>query len=106
MEHGSTRPIPLSRCQGPSEKICVIGFMKQKKQSDLAIAVGTSMCGLTADDVFVKCCSRGSSLGGVIIGFQQTQYDDISSLRIFARTDIVCSLLAREMGLEIPPLNW
>jgi len=82
---------------------------KLEETCDLTIAIGTSMCGMTADSVFTDVCERynddGEGLGGVIIGLQQTQYDDISSLRIFARIDVVLSLLAREMKMQIPRLQ-
>jgi len=77
-------------------------------ESDLVIAVGTSLCGMTADDVFVECCKRqkqGDGLGGVIIGLQQTQHDSKAYLRIFSRIDVVVALLARKLNTIIPPLE-
>lgn len=76
-------------------------------ESDLVMAVGTSMCGMTADDVFVQACERHNKAqfgqGGIIIGLQQTQYDNIARLRIYSRIDEVLSLLMEEMKFKIPP---
>jgi len=78
-------------------------------ENDLVIAVGTSLCGMTADDVFVECCKRQKkkdALGGVIIGLQQTQHDSKAYLRIFARINVVVALLARKLNTIIPPLEF
>merc|ERR1719168_100930 len=84
-----------------------------KNTADLVIAVGTSLSGMHADDVFITACEtqagrvsdhKGKSLGGVIIGFQQTQLDERSYLRIYSRVDTVVSLLARELKLVVPEL--
>jgi len=76
-------------------------------ESDLVMAIGTSMVGMTADCVFVETCERHNDdkkgQGGIIIGLQQTQYDDISRLRIYARIDEVMSLLMEEMKYKLPP---
>jgi len=81
--------------------------------ADLVIAVGTSLSGMCADDVFITACEtqageetdhEGASLGGVIIGLQQTQLDDQSYLRIYSRVDTVVSLLARELKVIVPRL--
>lgn len=76
-------------------------------ESDLVMAIGTSMVGMTADDVFVQPSIRKQKCdygqGGIIIGLQQTQYDKIARLRIFARIDEVMSLLMEEMKLKVPP---
>jgi len=77
------------------------------EESDLCMAVGTSMCGMTADDVFVQTCGRfnvfSKGQGGIIIGLQQTQYDRVARLRIYSRIDEVMSLLMEELGYNIPP---
>merc|ERR1711941_65756 len=78
------------------------------EESDLTIAVGTSLCGMSADDVFCEACNRykkKKGFGGVIIGLQQTQYDAEATLRIFSRIATVVALLARKMNLILPPLQ-
>jgi len=88
-------------------------FVEIKNTADLVIAVGTSLSGMHADDVFKSACKaqagrvsdhKGTSLGGVIIGLQQTQLDDRSYLRIYSRVDTVVSLLARELKVVVPEL--
>jgi len=75
--------------------------------SDLCMAIGTSMCGMTADDVFCQAARRkrkyNKGQGGIIIGLQQTQYDRLARLRIYSRIDEVMSLLMEEMKFKIPP---
>merc|ERR1712137_1099896 len=39
--------------------------------------------------------------GAVIVSLQQTQYDDICTLRIYGKLDVVMSLLAKEIGVAI-----
>merc|ERR1719219_1788215 len=69
---------------------------------------------MSADQVFEKACFRNKkwgsgtdkgSYGGVIIGLQQTQHDKDAYLRIYARIDLVVSLLAREIKITVPPLS-
>jgi len=82
---------------------------KWKKKTDFCIAMGTSLCGMSADDCVVKPSLRYKNkkkgYGAVIVGLQRTQYDEICSLRIFARIDTVMALLADEMKIAIPPLT-
>jgi len=83
-------------------------FEKIRDESDLVIAVGTSLSGMSADAVFEKACKKwkkGESLGGVIIGLQQTEHDADAYLRIFARIDVVVSLLARELQIVVPKMR-
>jgi len=79
-----------------------------KKKTDFCIAMGTSLCGMSADDCLVRPSRKykelGAGYGGVIVGLQRTQYDSICSLRIFAKIDMVMALLADEMKIAIPPL--
>jgi hypothetical protein len=76
-------------------------------EADLVMAIGTSMVGMTADDVFVQPSQRKKQFdmgqGGIIIGLQQTQYDNLARLRIYAKIDEVMSLLMEEMAYKIPP---
>lgn len=80
------------------------------ERADLTLSVGTSMCGMNADRVFTTVCERALSsqrqrsdnsqyLGGVIIGIQQTQYDHLASLHIYARIDQVMAMLLQELRL-------
>lgn len=81
-----------------------------EKTADLAIAVGTSLCGMNADRVVQKAADRAAKgqpgqLGSIIICLQRTVHDASASLRIFARCDDVFAMLAEEMALEVAP-EW
>ena len=93
-------------------------MLNWEEKTDLTIAMGTTMCGMNSDRVFVTVAKKGkraaiqkltsqlppsSPIGGVIINLQQTQYDSISCLRIFSKLDTVMEMLVRELGL--PPLT-
>mmetsp|Transcript_14917 Transcript_14917/g.19261 ORF Transcript_14917/g.19261 Transcript_14917/m.19261 type:complete len:221 (+) Transcript_14917:643-1305(+) len=89
-------------------------LQKWTKKADLCMALGTSLCGMNADQLVTKTAHRAmsawdkrikksaqKSLGSVIVSLQQTQYDNICTLRIYAKLDVVMALLAKEMGLTI-----
>jgi NAD-dependent SIR2 family protein deacetylase len=102
---------------------------KFERKADLCLAMGTSLCGMNADRMVttpsnkflaekkgnerhVRFSSRRKTntgtncLGSVIVGLQQTQYDSISSLRIFGKIDEVMALLAWEMGItQLPKVD-
>mmetsp|Transcript_118057 Transcript_118057/g.220649 ORF Transcript_118057/g.220649 Transcript_118057/m.220649 type:complete len:562 (-) Transcript_118057:199-1884(-) len=76
---------------------------------DLCLSLGTSMVGMNADRMAIAPAERmrrgvPGALGTVIVALQQTQYDNLSSLRIFATIDRVMELLADEMTLTVPPV--
>lgn len=81
---------------------------KWQSKTDFCIAMGTSLCGMNADNCVVKPALKykehGEGYGAVIVGLQRTQYDKICSLRIFAKIDTVMALLADEMKIVVPPL--
>merc|ERR1719321_947466 len=79
-----------------------------EEKVDLCLALGTSMVGMNADRMAVAPAQRAKrgtagALGTVIVSLQQTQYDSIASLRIFATIDQVMQMLAAELGLTVPP---
>jgi hypothetical protein len=104
-----------------------------EEESDLTLAIGTSMCGMTADCVFTTVAEKRAKIerkrgkgksgewnphptfvdkhhrplpiGGVIIGIQQTQHDSIASLRIFSRIDEVMTLLYQVFQPPLPPID-
>merc|ERR1711871_481603 len=66
------------------------------------------MVGMNADRMAVAPAERArrgqrGALGTVIVSLQQTQYDSLSSLRIFATIDKVMEMLAAELSLAVPP---
>mmetsp|Transcript_10899 Transcript_10899/g.19421 ORF Transcript_10899/g.19421 Transcript_10899/m.19421 type:complete len:506 (-) Transcript_10899:119-1636(-) len=71
-------------------------------KSDLCLALGCSLSGFNVDYVPQEAAKRarsGKGLGLVLVNLQQTQYDHLASLRIFAKLDEVFALLAVEMGI-------
>ena len=68
----------------------------QEKQ-DLCLALGTSMSGFNCDSVPERCADRTNGL--VIVNLQQTTYDGQARLRIYAKTDVVFRMLAKELNL-------
>lgn len=78
---------------------------REEEETDLVLAMGTSLCGMNADRMVetpgAKRLKHGHGLGAVIVGFQRTRLDSVASLRIFAPIDEVMILLAREMDLEL-----
>lgn len=83
-----------------------------EERADLTMAIGTSLCGMNADRMVTNVAKRATkdkAQGAVIISIQRTQYDDISSLRIFAKIDDVMVLLAKELGISpahLSPENY
>mmetsp|Transcript_21943 Transcript_21943/g.37482 ORF Transcript_21943/g.37482 Transcript_21943/m.37482 type:complete len:506 (+) Transcript_21943:56-1573(+) len=81
-------------------------LLECERTADLAVAIGTSLCGMNADRVVSSAAeraARGASAGAVIIGLQRTVHDSSSTLRIFAPIDEVFRLLAEEMSLPVTP---
>jgi NAD-dependent SIR2 family protein deacetylase len=84
-------------------------------QTDLCLALGTSLSGLNADRMARTPAERYSpervaaglsdnapskgTLGLVIVNLQETQLDNLSTLRIFAELDDVMQLLTQELQL-------
>jgi len=79
---------------------------KWQKKADLTIAMGTSLCGMNADNCVSKVAKRfvknKEGYGSVIVGLQRTVLDNTCSLRIFAPIDEVVALLATELKITIP----
>jgi len=78
-------------------------------KADLTIAMGTSLCGMNADrcveSVAKRFVKQGRGLGAIIVGLQQTVYDEGCSLRIYAKIDEVMALVANELNMTIPVWN-
>lgn len=84
-------------------------MLEWEEKSDLTISMGTSMCGMNSDRVFTTVARKGRKsftnkdkkhIGGVIINRQQTQYDHLSCLRIFADIDEVMLMLLKALGMS------
>merc|ERR1711920_589048 len=74
-------------------------------RANMCVALGTSLCGMNADQVPRGVAERFAQSAGeglVIIGLQRTVYDDVASLRIWGLCDEVMRLVAKELGCKIP----
>lgn len=79
-------------------------------KNDLCLALGCSLSGFNVDYVPQEAAQRartGTGLGFVLVNLQQTQYDELASLRIFAKLDEVFTLLATELGIaeKVKPMD-
>jgi hypothetical protein len=96
-------------------------LLQWEQRADLTLSLGTSMCGMNSDRVFTTVAKkalkqqqrgdkRDASLGGgVIVGLQRTQYDDLASLKIYAPVDEVMRLVLETLGaadsFSYPPVT-
>lgn len=73
-----------------------------EENTDLCLALGTSLSGLNADRLAktpaAKYPRKGQGL--VIVALQETRLDDICTLRIYAPLNQVLSMLAEELNLH------
>jgi len=81
-------------------------MMEWQKKADLTVTMGTSLCGMSADDCVKDVAERykddGEGYGAVIVGLQRTPLDEICSVRIYGTIDEVVALLAEELKIAIP----
>jgi len=78
------------------------------ERANLCVALGTSLCGMNADQVPRAVADRfghSSGEGLVIIGLQRSVYDDVASLRIWWLCDDVMKLVATGLGCKVPNAN-
>lgn len=87
-------------------------MLEWEQKADLTLSMGTSMCGMNSDRVFTTVAHKGknnfehkgnvavAAIGGVIINRQQTQFDHLSCLRIFADVDEVMAMLLQSLGMQ------
>jgi hypothetical protein len=98
---------PVVPMDGTLRRDLIERLLQWEESVDLCIALGTSMVGMNADRMAVTPAEkarkgRAGFYGTVIVSLQQTQYDSLSSLRIFATIDKVMDMLAVELALDIP----
>lgn len=74
-------------------------------KNDLCLSLGTSLSGFNVDRLPETAAGRGQGL--VIVNLQQTPYDELCSLRIFAKIDRVMELLAEELQIaeRVKPMD-
>merc|ERR1719183_899977 len=98
---------PVVPMSGTLRSDLIKNMLHWEDKVDLCLALGTSMVGMNADRMAVAPAERArkgkaGALGTVIVSLQQTQYDSLASLRIFATIDKVMEMLAAELDLAIP----
>merc|ERR1712203_641653 len=100
---------PVVPMDGTLRKDLIEWMLDWEEKVDLCLALGTSMVGMNADRIPVSAANRAAraprreALGTVIVALQQTQYDKVASLRIFAPIDEVMALLAQDLSLAVAP---
>eukprot|EP00299_Pterocystis_sp_00344_P009246 c3828_g1_i1.p1 GENE.c3828_g1_i1~~c3828_g1_i1.p1 ORF type:complete len:398 (+),score=85.48 c3828_g1_i1:158-1195(+) len=97
---------PVVKMKGELRTDLFESLLDWEEKTDLCIAVGTSLCGMNADRVVktvaTKSKKKKAFLGAVIINLQQTQLDEISSLRIFAKINDVMEMVLQRLELPLP----
>jgi len=78
-----------------------------EESADLVVVLGSSLAGMTAETLVTAVSKRAKrkwdgALGAVIVGFQQTQHDSKSALRLFASTDNVMRDVCAELEIAVP----
>lgn len=99
---------PVVPMSGTLRQDLIEQMLHWEERTDFCLALGTSMVGMNADRMAVSVAQRArkgtaGAIGTVIVSLQQTQYDAISSLRIFAKIDQVMEMLMEELSWDIPP---
>lgn len=99
---------PVVQMSGSLRDDLFADMLACERDADLAIAVGTSLCGMNSDRVVTSPAARAArrekgQFGSVVIGLQRTVHDEESTLRIFGRCDDVFAALAVEMALGVSP---
>mmetsp|Transcript_5247 Transcript_5247/g.8655 ORF Transcript_5247/g.8655 Transcript_5247/m.8655 type:complete len:527 (+) Transcript_5247:280-1860(+) len=100
---------PVVAMNGNLREDLFADLLAWEQRADLTLALGTSMCGMNSDRVFTTVANKGrqastkkqysKSLGGVIINMQQTQFDHLACLRIYADLDVAMGMLLEEMSM-------
>lgn len=74
-------------------------------RANMCIALGTSLCGMNADQVPRAVSERFAQSQGeglVVVGLQKTVYDDMTSLRVWGLCDDFMKLVAKELECKSP----
>lgn len=72
-------------------------------ESDLMLAVGSSLRVEPAASMAGACTQRGGNL--VIINLQKTPMDNQATLRIYGRCQVVFEMLMKKLNIAIPEWN-
>lgn len=85
-------------------------LVRWAESAKLTLAIGTSLCGMNADQVATtpaeKARADPDSLGGmVIVNLQKTAHDDDAALRIFATCDGFAETLRKRLRLRVKTVH-
>lgn len=97
---------PVVVMKGDLRKDLLSDLLAWEKKADLVLTLGTSLAGMNADRLVHSCAKRAKkkeALGSVIVGIQQTHYDEETSIRVYSRLDEFMLLVAEELSLTLPP---
>lgn len=100
---------PVIKMSGRLRPDLVEDLAAWEQRADLVLALGTSLCGMTADCVVTTAAAKApaAGLGSIIVGLQRTVQDQNCSLRVFSTCDEVFQLLAQELDLHVaPPISF
>lgn len=75
-------------------------IQKKKRETDLVLALGTSLAGMSTDSIVTEVAQR--KVKAVIISLQQTAQDSSAALRIFAPLNDILKLVSQELGVAVP----
>ena len=100
---------PVVKMEGELRSDLFADLLQWEQQTDLCLAMGTSLAGMNADRIASTVADTAASggltsggapaLGTVIVSLQQTALDAKASLRIFAKIDDVMTALADELAI-------
>lgn len=99
---------PVVKMAGNLREDLYADMLQWEEQADLCLVLGTSLCGMNADRVATTPASKakhGKGYGTIIVGLQCTQYDDMASIRIFAKLDTVMEQLAAALAIDTTPFK-
>jgi hypothetical protein len=103
---------PVVAMSGTLREDLFADLLHCEQESDLVLALGSSLCGMNSDRLVSTCASKARRsvptdpvLGSVIVSLQRTPHDANSSLRIFATIDDVLESLATELSLSVGSAN-
>jgi len=82
-------------------------LIRWSEEADMCVALGTTMCGMNADQVAMETSKRfmeGSGQGLVIVGLQRSFFDEQASLHFWGLCDNVLKAVAQELGIRRLPV--
>ena len=79
-------------------------FRATEKRATLVLVIGTSLSGMTSDDLAITSMTKRGK-HGVIVNLQATWLDAKASVRVWAKTDDFFPMLAEELGILVTQIR-